>query len=204
MFNRVMSRDNIAVVAMLEFKASGARILVANSHIYWDHKYRDVKLVQIGMLMEELEKLISQFARLSPPKSFDPEYSNGAGPPKYEQGEEGRDMPFILCVDLNSLSGSAVYDFLSSGEIPPNHEDFMSHTYGSYTAKGIKHRAGLQSACASFGEMKMTNYTPNFVATIDYIFYTPRNLKVTSVLGDVEQEYLDKVVGFPNAHFPSE
>lgn len=204
MFNRVMSRDNIAVIAMLEFKASGARILVANSHIYWDHRYRDVKLVQIGMLMEELEKLTAQFAGFSPTKTFDEEYSNGFGPPRYDQREKGRDMPFILCVDLNSLSGSAVYDFLSTGEIPPDHEDFMSHAYGPYTAHGLRHKAGLQSACASFGEMKMTNFTPTFAATIDYIFYTPRNLKVTSVLGDVDKEYLDKIVGFPNAHFPSE
>jgi CCR4-NOT transcription complex subunit 6 len=156
------------------------------------------------MLMEELEKLTAQFSRLSPTKVYDEEYSNGCGPPIYDINEQGRDMPFILCVDLNSLSGSAVYDFLSTGEVPGDHEDFMSHVYGTYTDEGVKHKAGLQSACASFGEMKMTNFTPTFEATIDYIFYTPRNLKVTSVLGDVDRDYLDKVVGFPNAHFPSE
>jgi CCR4-NOT transcription complex subunit 6 len=68
----------------------------------------------------------------------------------------------------------------------------------------LKHRLNLSSACASFGEMKMTNFTPTFVAAIDYIFYTPAALKVTSVLGDVDKAYLDKTVGFPNAHFPSE
>lgn len=204
MFNRVMSRDNIAIVAKLEFRASGAKILVANSHIYWDHRYRDVKLVQIGMLMEELERHARQFAALPPPFDYDTEYNNGQGPPTYSRENEGRDMPFILCVDLNSLSGSAVYDYLSTGEIAPGHEDFMSHTYGTYTADGLKHRLGLRSACASFGEMKMTNFTPTFDATIDYIFYSQRSLKVTSVLGDVDREYLDRVVGFPNAHFPSE
>lgn len=204
MFNRVMSRDNIAVVTELEFTASGARLLVANSHIYWDHRYRDVKLVQIGMLMEELEKVAEQFSRLPARLSSDNEYNNGLGPPTYDRNEKGRDIPLILCVDLNSLSGSAVYDFLSTGEIPPDHEDFMSHVYGPYTAKGLKHRLGLRSSCASFGEMKMTNFTPTFAAAIDYVFYTPRSLKVTSVLGDVDNAYLDKTVGFPNAHFPSE
>jgi CCR4-NOT transcription complex subunit 6 len=204
MFNRVMSRDNIAVIAKLEFRASGAKIMVANSHIYWDHRYRDVKLVQIGMLMEELERHAKQFASLPPPLDYDQEYNNGNGPPRYAKENEGRDLPFILCVDLNSLSESAVYDYLSTGEIAPDHEDFMSHTYGTYTADGLRHRLGLKSACASFGEMKMTNFTPTFDATIDYIFYSTRNIKVTSVLGDVDRSYLDKVVGFPNAHFPSE
>lgn len=204
MFNRVMARDNIAAVAELEFARSGARVLVANGHIYWDHRLRDVKLVQIGLLMEELEKIIAQYSALPAPLHADAEFNNGRGAPKYDRAENGRDIPLILCVDLNSLTGSAVYDFLSSGEIPPDHEDFMDHTYGQYTTRGLKHRLALRSACASFGEMKMTNWTPTFHATIDYIFYTPRNLKVTSVLGDVEKSYLDKVVGFPNAHFPSE
>ncbi|ORY31627.1 Endonuclease/exonuclease/phosphatase [Naematelia encephala] len=203
MFNRVMSRDNIAVVASLEFQASGARLMVANSHIYWDHRYRDVKLVQIGMLMGELEKIVDRFAALPAKLSADPEYNNGRVP-TYDRAEHGRDIPLILCVDLNSLAGSAVYDYLSTGRIEPGHEDFMSHSYGTYTAKGLQHHLGLQSACASMGEMKMTNFTPTFDATIDYIFYTPRNIKVTSVLGDVDRAYLDKAVGFPNAHFPSD
>lgn len=204
MFNRVMSRDNIAVVAALEFRLSGARLLVANSHIYWDHRYRDVKLVQIGMLAEELEKIVERFSTLPPKPSSDLEYNNGRGPPKYDRQEKGRDIPLILCVDLNSLARSAVYDFLSLGNIPPDHEDFMEHTYGPYTAKGLSHTLNLQSACASFGEMKMTNFTPTFDAAIDYVFHTPRSLKVTSVLGEVERSYLDKTVGFPNAHFPSD
>ncbi|WVQ83665.1 glucose-repressible alcohol dehydrogenase transcriptional effector [Cryptococcus sp. DSM 104549] len=204
MFNRVMSRDNIAVVAALEFRASGGRLLVANSHIYWDHRYRDVKLVQIGMLMEELEKIVDRFSRYPAKLDADPEYNNGRGPPTYERAEKGRDIPLIMCVDLNSLSGSAVYDYLSSGEIAGDHEDFMSHVYGPYTNKGLKHTLALRSAAAGIGEMRMTNFTPTFDAAIDYIFYTPRTMKVTSVLGDVDREYLDRTVGFPNVHFPSD
>ncbi|EIW72152.1 hypothetical protein TREMEDRAFT_41543 [Tremella mesenterica DSM 1558] len=203
MFNRVMSRDNIANVTELEFRASGARLLVANSHIYWDHRYRDVKLVQVGMLLEELEKIVERFSRLPAKLEVDLEYNNGK-PHKYDTREKGRDIPLILCTDLNSLAGSAVYDFLTTGTIPPDHEDFMSRLYGQYTNKGLRHRLGLRSSCASFGEMRMTNYTPTFDAAIDYIFYSQRSLKVTSVLGDVDRGYLDKVVGFPNAHFPSD
>lgn len=203
MFNRVMSRDNIAVTASLEFKASGARLLVANAHVYWDHRYRDVKLVQIGMLMEELEKVAERFGTLPAKPVSEPEFNKGR-PPKYERLERGRDVPLILCVDTNSLAKSAVYELISDGEVAPDHEDFMTHVYGTYTKHGLRHRLGLRSACSTFGEMKMTNFTPTFEAAIDYIFYTPRSMKVTSVLGDVDRSYLDKTVGFPNAHFPSE
>lgn len=203
MFNRVMARDNIAVFVQLEFRASGAKLLVANSHILWDHRYRDVKLIQIGMLMEELEKAAETFASQPTRTEVDPEYNHGQAT-TYNPSDKGRDIPLILCVDSNSWPGSAVHDLLSSGAIPPDHPDFMQYTYGRYTAKGIKHHLGLKSACASFGEMKMTNFTPTFVAAIDYIFYSTRGLKVTSVLGDVDKAYLDKTVGFPNNFFPSE
>lgn len=200
MFNRVMSRDNIATAALLEFKKTGARLVAANSHIYWDHRYRDVKLVQIGMMMERLGEIVESFGGL-PAK---PAVEGEPAPPTYDKKEKGRDIPMVLCVDLNSLANSGVYEYISTGYVPGNHEDFMDHKYGPYTDKGLKHDLGLRSSCASFGEMKMTNYTPTFDEAIDYVFYTPRSLKVTSVLGDVDRKYLSKVVGFPNAYFPSE
>ncbi|KAL7424531.1 Glucose-repressible alcohol dehydrogenase transcriptional effector [Cryptotrichosporon argae] len=202
MFNRVLSRDNIGTTCALEFRRSGARVMVANAHIYWDHKYRDVKLVQIGMFMEKLEEIVASFAAFPPPP---PSGEPGVPPPPmYSRFDKGRDIPLILCVDLNSLASSAVYEYISSGELAGTHADFMTHRYGPYTDRGLKHGLGLRSACASFGEMRMTNFTPTFDEAIDYIFYSPRSLKVTSVLGDVERNYLDRVVGFPNAHFPSD
>lgn len=200
MFNRVMSRDNIATVALLEFIKTGARLVAANAHIYWDHRFRDVKLVQIGMMMERLEEVMADFASL-PPK---PASEDGPAPPKYDRTQKGRDIPLIMCVDLNSLANSGVYEYITKGEVPGNHEDFMDHTYGPYTNKGLKHGLGLKSSCESFGEMRMTNYTPTFAEAIDYVFYSPRSLKVTSVLGDVDRKYLSRVVGFPNAYFPSD
>ncbi len=50
----------------------------------------------------------------------------------------------------------------------------------------------------------MTNFTPSFKGTIDYVWYSTATVAVNAVLGEVDREYLDKVVGFPNAHYPSE
>jgi CCR4-NOT transcription complex subunit 6 len=202
MWNRVKTRDNIAVVAALEFASSGARLLVVSGHIFWNHIYRDVKLVQIATLTEELEGIAERFAALPP--RVNPNPNPDYPPPTYDPSEKGRDIPIVLCVDVNSPPGSAVHEYLSTGDLAPDHEDWQSYKYGRLTEKGMKHRLGFKSAASSFGEMKMTNFTPTFVAPIDYIFHTAKTLRVTSVLGDVDEGYLEKVVGFPNAHFPSE
>ncbi|KAI0364341.1 hypothetical protein BV20DRAFT_929784, partial [Pilatotrama ljubarskyi] len=61
-----------------------------------------------------------------------------------------------------------------------------------------------KSAYAGAGELPLTNYTPSFKGHIDYIWYSSANLSVNSILGAVDPSYLDKAVGFPNAHFPSD
>lgn len=83
MFNRVMTKDQIAVVTLLEHRASGARLIVANTHIHWDPEFRDVKLVQVAMLMDEVNKIANDFARLPSrlnlAEGYDkaPTYNNG-------------------------------------------------------------------------------------------------------------------------------
>ncbi|KAL8280573.1 hypothetical protein RQP46_006896 [Phenoliferia psychrophenolica] len=197
-FNRVMTRDHIAVVTLLEHRASGARLIVANAHIFWDHDFRDVKLVQVAMLMDELAKISNDFAKLPPrlnlAEGFDvaPAYANGSK------------IPTIVCGDFNSVADSGVLDFLSRGSVSKDHADFMNHTYGNYTSEGISHRLSLRSAYSHIGELPFTNFTPGFQDVIDYIFYTTNSLGVTGLLGEVDQEYLASSVGFPSAHFPSD
>jgi CCR4-NOT transcription complex subunit 6 len=197
MFNRVLGKDHIAVVCLLENRETGSRLILANTHILWDPQFRDVKLVQTALLVGELERIANSFSRL-PPRLAQP----GQRPaPTYTDGSQ---IPLIVCIDSNSAPVSGVYEFLSTGTVPPDHEDFMGHTYGRYTSDGLRHRLGLKSAYSQIGELPMTNHTASFRGTIDYIFYTTQNLAVNAVLGEVDKGYLEKVVGFPNAHFPSE
>ncbi|KAK0543371.1 Glucose-repressible alcohol dehydrogenase transcriptional effector, partial [Tilletia horrida] len=202
MFNRVMTKDQIAVIALLENKASGARLIVTNVHIYWDPEFRDVKLVQVAMLTEELEKIAGNFAKL-PPKlsSMLAEPYRKRGPPAYR---DGTCIPTIICGDFNSVPDTGVYQFLRQGSVAGNHEDFMSHVYGRYTSSGLEHKLSLRSAYEGIGELPFTNYTPNYKGVIDYVWYNTNALAVSGLLGDVDPAYRDKVVGFPNAHFPSD
>ncbi|KAL6303570.1 Endonuclease/exonuclease/phosphatase [Sparassis latifolia] len=210
MFNRVLGKDHIAVVCLMENKMSGTRLIVANAHIHWDPQYRDVKLVQVALLLEEVEKMANSFAKYPPrlptPASVTSPVNgeNNASsrpPPVYSDGSK---IPLIVCGDFNSVPSSGVYDLLSTGSVPPTHPDFMSHLYGRYTSEGIKHRLGLKSAYATAGELPMTNFTPSFHGVIDYIWYSTANLSVNGVLGEIDRKYLEKVVGFPNVHFPSD
>ncbi|GAA5835565.1 hypothetical protein JCM11251_002965 [Rhodosporidiobolus azoricus] len=198
MFNRVMTKDNIAVVTLLEHRASGARLIVANAHIHWDPEFRDVKLVQVAMLMDELNKIANDFAKLPARMNLAEGYDKA---PHYANGSK---IPTVICGDFNSVPDSGVYEFLQSGRIDPEHEDFMSHVYGNYTSEGLNHRLNLKSAYSHVNELPFTNYTPGFKGTIDYVWYTAPSLAVTGLLGDVDTSYVGRTVGFPNCHFPSD
>jgi CCR4-NOT transcription complex subunit 6 len=191
-YNRVMTKDNIAVMTILENKETLGRILVVNSHIYWDPLFADVKLVQAGMMMEEVERFAAK--HLSPPATSPegPTYANV------------NLLPIIICGDFNSLPSSGVYEFLSKSSIQHDHSDFGNHSYGTYTSEGLKHRLALKSAYSQIDELDITNYTPGFKGTLDYIWHSNNTLDIISLLGGIDQDYLDKVVGFPNPHFPSE
>ncbi|GAA6064625.1 hypothetical protein JCM10212_006070 [Sporobolomyces blumeae] len=198
MFNRVMTKDQIAVVTLLEHRASGARLIVANAHIHWDPEFRDVKLVQTAMLMDEVSKIANDFARLPSRLNLAEGYDKA---PTYSNGTK---IPTIVCGDFNSSPMSGVYEYLSRGQVAHDHEDFMDHVYGHYTSDGLQHKFNLKSAYSHINELPFTNYTSGFLETIDYMFYTSQSMGVTGLLGEVDRSYLEQTVGFPNAHFPAD
>lgn len=242
MFNRVMTKDNIAIVALLENKDSGSRLIVANTHIHWDPEEKDVKLVQVAMLIDELTKISERFSKFPTKLNVKEGYPPA---PKYSKGSQ---IPLLVCGDFNSTPDSGVVEFLENGKIGPNHSDFLGFTYGNYTKDGADHGWQFKSAYPDDGNkdwnnkdlttstdkdkdsnsmaistsvhvnngnsnssgnrnqkvLSFTNYTPDFKGVIDYIWFTENSLSVTGLLGDVDKDYLEKVVGFPNAHFPSE
>jgi CCR4-NOT transcription complex subunit 6 len=176
---------------MLERKSSGSRLMLANAHIHWDPKFRDVKVLQVTMMMDELQNQANGFAKNPPrcvPKDKAPRYNSGT------------DIPLIICGDFNSIPSSGVYDFMSRGFIEPDHEDFMQLDYGNYIKDGRKHAFPLKSAYARLGELPFTNLTPGFQGVIDYIWHSTSSLEVIGLLKDVDKSYLDGVVGFPNAY----
>ncbi|KAJ7680654.1 glucose-repressible alcohol dehydrogenase transcriptional effector [Mycena polygramma] len=214
MFNRVLGRDHIAVIILLEDLVTGTRTIVSNTHLHWDAAYSDVKLVQTALLMEEVEKIAHGFAKYPPRPPDTPsatEEEPAAVRPPPPMYADGNKIPLIVCGDYNSVPTSGVYEFLSTGSLPATHPEFLSHTYGNYTSDGLRHKLGLKSAYTTVGAggvaeeiIPMTNVTPGFHGILDYVWYSPANLILNSVVGEIDKMYLEKVVGFPNPHFPSD
>lgn len=195
-FNRVMTRDDIAVVCLLRHKRDNYRIIVANAHNCWDPAFSDVKLIQVAMLMEELDELSTKWSKRKDDKL----------PASVVDG--GGRLPIVVCGDYNSMPDSGVYEYMSRGTIDCNHKDFKSHRYGKFTEVGMSHPFNLRSAYAQGPGGKellpFTNYTPGFQGVIDYIWYGTSMLSVEAVMDGPEAEYVENVVGFPDPHFPSE
>lgn len=91
-----LSRDNVAQIVVLEAlrpvrpgvpPAARSNICIANTHLYSNVQRADVKLWQTVNLLRELRQFVAQ-----------------------------RDVPLLLCGDLNSDPDSAVYEYLMTGK----------------------------------------------------------------------------------------
>ena len=87
MMNRVMTKDNIALAALLETKpavweqsqlpaeveSQHQQILVCTAHIHWDPEFCDVKLIQVHYILGlplGLKSVIVIYLSLSNPDNF--------------------------------------------------------------------------------------------------------------------------------------
>lgn len=220
-FNRVMPKDQIAVIAFLENRLTGSRLIVVNTHLEWSANFADVKVVQTAMILDSLSKAAEKYARWPACKdkkhyAFQDEANGDDGTPPEAPQEPAPSMeytsstqiPLLFCGDFNSLRGSGVYDLLANGSLEKDNADFMGNKYGNFTRDGIQHPFSLRSAYSHLNgtpnELPFTNYTPGFVGVIDYIWYSSNSLEATKLLGPVNSEYLDRVPAFPTWHFPSD
>lgn len=217
-FNRVMPRDNIAVVTFFENRMTGSRCIVANAHIHWDPALKDVKTIQVAILMEQITKLAERYAKFPPctdkaafrhseqdaePNSTALDEAPAEPGPSLEYAN-GPAIPVVICGDFNSETGSGVHDLMSHGTLANDHADLLNRGYGNFTRDGMTHPFSLKSSYANIGELSFTNYTPDFAGVIDYIWYSTNTVQVTGLLGDVDLEYMKRIPGFPHYHFPSD
>lgn len=223
-FNRVMPKDNIGIICLFESRATGARMIVACTHLAWEPTLADVKLVQTAILMENITRMAEKYALMPAVR----DKKNVQVPRFSEEGENGQvfktrelpepapsqdyrsntDIPLFVCGDYNSTAESSVYEFLSKGRVAPDHPELAPYQYGSFTRDGIEHPFSLRSAYAPLNgtpdELSFTNYVPGFAEVIDYIWYSTNTLEVISLLGPPDRQYLKRVPGFPHYHFPAD
>lgn len=184
LFNRFMNKDNIAVITYFQHIETGEKIAVTNTHLHWDPAFNDVKAVQVGVLLEELQGIMKKF-----------QHTNST--------EDIKNSLMIISGDFNSVKDSAVYQLFSNGQVL-KHEDLEGRDYGRFTDEGFHHIFKLKSAYEDLTDMPFTNFSPTFTEVIDYIWYSTATLKVKGLLGKVDSDYASQHIGFPNAHFPSD
>ncbi|PYH84505.1 glucose-repressible alcohol dehydrogenase transcriptional effector [Aspergillus uvarum CBS 121591] len=212
-YNRLWQKDHIAVVVFLENRLTGSRFIVVNAHLYWDPAFKDVKLIQTAILMEEITKLSDKYAKwpaCTEKTAF--RFADAGGnetenPPECAPSMEyssGEQIPLFMCGDFNSAPGSAAYNLVANGRLTEAHPDLEKRLYGNLSRVGMTHPFKLKSAYNSIGELSFTNYTPDFKDILDYIWFSSNTLHVSALLGEVDKDYLQKVPGFPNFHFPSD
>ncbi|CAF1277126.1 unnamed protein product, partial [Didymodactylos carnosus] len=207
MLNRVMTKDNIGLVALLETNeeiyshtfSSGIvpadhkqLLFVCTAHIHWDPEFCDVKLVQTLMLLSELKTIIEDAT-----KTHRPSITN-------HTSIDCNSIPLVLCGDFNSLPDSGVIELMRNGHIPLSHADFKELQYESCLQKisrqegssDLVHHFKLQSAYET-NIMPYTNYTYDFKGIIDYVFYSKQLMRVLGVLGPLDPEWIrsNKIIG---------
>ncbi|KAH9402383.1 CCR4-NOT transcription complex subunit 6-like [Tyrophagus putrescentiae] len=219
MLNRVMTKDNISLVALLQTKdsgnadnlaepsmAAGQPLVVCTAHIHWDPEYCDVKLIQTMMLMHELKSFVDEAATL---------FRLNAGGNKADSNS----IPLIMCCDLNSLPDSGVVEYLSNGRIAVEHPDFKEIAYKDCLRKlspivSDSSKSNSNEYTHAFELIKaykddvmpFTNYTYDFKGVIDYIFCSKTNMSVLGVLGPLDTNWLreNKIAGCPHQYIPSD
>ncbi|KAL6929807.1 hypothetical protein ACO0SA_001211 [Hanseniaspora valbyensis] len=184
-FNRAIGKDNVVIYCHMLHKKSQKKVWVCTTHLHWDPKFNDVKAFQVGVLLHYLRQLMKDHG-----------YN--------DQQIESNKVPVVVCGDFNSQRNSAVYEMFHDGSVNKDHFDVKGRDYGFLTETDFRHPFNFKSSYEDIGELRFTNYTPSFVDVIDYIWYSPNNLRVRGLLGDIDKEYTDKFIGFPNDKFPSD
>ncbi|KAH9361532.1 hypothetical protein HPB48_001366 [Haemaphysalis longicornis] len=207
MLNRVMTRDNIGLAALLQFQEGAldygtnwitvcSLLLIASAAGICQRPCYNAATAESRSLIQQLPPLLAGAHRKS--------------------GQETPTVPLLLCGDLNSLPDSGVIEYLKKGRVSADHKDFKSLGYKSCLRKmcqetdslignSYTHPFKIQEAYPD-GTMPYTNYTCDFKGVIDYIFFSRSHLSVLGVLGPLDPQWMqeNKVVGCPHPHVPSD
>jgi len=188
-----LSKDNVAQLVVLElaFPTLPTRsnrepinqICIANTHLYSNKDFPDVKLWQTWQLLQELENFI--FSKAT-------------------------NLPLIICGDFNSTPDTAVYNLLLHQSVHPGHPDVNLPNDDANVLPdpmSITHSFQLGSSYATVvgEEPPFTNYTTNFKGTLDYIWYSANNLRPLAVAEiPSEDDILHFGEGMPSAQYSSD
>lgn len=204
-----------AIVQLSILKVTGLHnqyLCVANTHLYFKPSYPHIRLLQVAIVLNHAQKVISQFCSganaegvNSPeiPMSFRAD-TEGASSQITNDGIDAKpQVAFLFCGDFNSNPRTGLVELLTTGRVDATHRDwtFCEDKEEHCTALSLCHDFNLFSAC---GYPSFTNYTGGFKGTLDYIFADKKYLEVESVLPLPTEEELSPHLALPSVVMPSD
>ena len=178
-----LSKDNVAQLVVLELTQPThatrsnrdpiSQVCIANTHLYSNKDFPDVKLWQSWQLLQELETFVMS---------------------------RGTNLPLMICGDFNSTPDTAVYDLLSRSAVHPGHPDVNMNNGDDSSpnilpdAHQITHQFSLGSVYSQVigEEPHATNFTVNFKGVLDYMWFSAQNLRPLSAAPIPEKPVLTK------------
>jgi len=227
MINRVMPKDNIALMAVLEvlpgiYKGKSE----APSFTIIDKSSADSSPINVPLDESVVGTKIVVCAAHA---CWDPEFcdvkliqtmmlvhecARQIEAVAEESGVEFQEVPLIICGDFNSFPDSGVIEYLQQGLISKEHPDLKTFrsdmilngmNTNEYDDQHYSHALKLESSFES-NALDYTNFTHDFKGLIDYIFASPQSLQRTGYLGGIDPKWIadNKIIGFPHVHVPSD
>jgi CCR4-NOT transcription complex subunit 6 len=183
-------RHKEALFINLRHYASGKNILIANTHLFWNTEFEYVKYGQMCMILKYIQN----------------KYPN---------------LPVVLCGDLNSTPNSNVikYVYKKAPEVSINlrgdhakNKKFMEQLWTENPNKLDLRSAYDVYKVSNVNDYKdyadnhpdFSVYTHEFIGTLDYIFYSQKDIEVVELLKLPTHDHEVKAQKLPNAKYPSD
>ena len=216
-FLNKLCKDNVAQLVVLELaqptnsrssQQQGNQVCIANTHLYSNKDFPDVKLWQTWQLLQELETFVVS---------------------------RGTNLPLMICGDFNSTPDTAVYDLLARQAVHPGHPDVNIHNHHSHhsddnnngasnsnsssnnpssNSNSLSNNSNSNSSSTNIlpdpmsishsfqlgsvyntvlgEEPKATNFTVAFKGVLDYMWYSMQNLRPLSSAPIPDESVLTK------------
>ncbi|XP_070815084.1 2',5'-phosphodiesterase 12 [Chaetodon trifascialis] len=174
--DKILQRSTILQVSVLEdLNKPGRKVCVANTHLYWHPKGGNIRLVQMGVALQHLSRVISEVAP-------------GA--------------PLVFCGDFNSSPDSGVFQLVTEASVPQQHADWSSSgPEESCSMELLSSFPPLLSACS---QPAYTNYVGGFHGCLDYIFIQPDSMQVEQVIPLPSHQEVTTYKALPSVAHPSD
>ena len=207
----LQKRNAIVQLSILKVLGFENRYLfIVNTHLYYKPTYPHIRLLQVAIILNHIQKVISQFCSGDAGDGVNltdnPTASSDHVPEPQTANDRMHAHPqvaVIFCGDFNSGPRTGVVECLTMGHIDSTHRDWTrcEDKDEHCTTMSLSHDFNLFSAC---GFPPFTNYTGGFKGTLDYIFADKKYFEVESVLPLPSEDELSSHLALPSVVMPSD